>query len=277
IQPDHLDRHGTFDAYRKLKHRIAENQRAEDSLIVNADDTGINASTIKTLATIRTFTTSKFESALVSVQDDQLSLRVENDQLSILHRSDLIIPGDHNLSNAAAAAAATSLLHIDVNTISEALREFEGVEHRLERIKPVAGVDFVNDSKATNVDSVCVAIRAIDPPIHLICGGRDKGSSYQPIIEAGKDRIKNVVAIGEAREKIFNDLGRAFSVQFATTLEEAVQKTFESAIPGETVMLSPGCASFDMFGNFEQRGLAFKAAVANLKKGKRNNETSANA
>jgi len=136
-----------------------------------------------------------------------------------------------------------------------------------------AGVRFINDSKATNVDSVCFALKSVREPTYLISGGRDKGSSYQPIIEAGRERIKGLIAIGEAREKIFDELGRTFPVHFADSLVDAVRKSFELAIPGETILLSPACASFDMFENFEQRGRAFKRAVHTLRNNSSKNET----
>ena len=137
----------------------------------------------------------------------------------------------------------------------------------------VAGVTFINDSKATNVDSVCVAIRSMVTPTYLILGGRDKGAPYAPIIEAGSKVIKGLIVIGESRDKIFGELGKSFPTLFAETLEEAVARGFEQAHPGETVLLSPGCASFDMFDNFEHRGRVFKQAVKSLKNGKSKGET----
>ncbi len=156
--------------------------------------------------------------------------------------------------------------------MAKALKSFPGVEHRLEKAGVVAGITFINDSKATNVDSVVVALRSMRTPTYIIMGGRHKGAPYTPIIEAGKPVIKGVIAIGESREKIFNDLGKAFPVIFTSTLEEAVHKGFELAHPGETVLLSPGCSSFDMFENFEHRGQVFKQTVASLKNGKKKSE-----
>ena len=175
------------------------------------------------------------------------------------------IPGLHNLQNAAAASLAALCLDVEPLRIADALREFPGVEHRLEDVGKVAGIRFVNDSKATNVDSVCHALRAFDAPLHLIAGGRDKGGDFAPIVQSGKNRIKEIILIGEAREKMFNALGKAFPVQFADSMEEAVRKAFEEASPGEIVLLSPACASFDMYDNFEQRGKDFKEAVRALK------------
>ena len=183
--------------------------------------------------------------------------------------SDIKIPGRHNLQNAAAAVCTAVLFDIPPEVMRKVLKEFTGVEHRLENAGSVAGVYFVNDS-------VCVALQSMTQPVYLILGGRDKGAGYGPIIEVGKDRIKGILAIGEAREKIFNALGQTFPTQFADSLEDAIHRCFELALPGETVLLSPGCASFYMFENFEHRGKVFKAVVDSLRKNKKKDETLSN-
>jgi UDP-N-acetylmuramoylalanine--D-glutamate ligase len=190
--------------------------------------------------------------------------------------TEINIPGRHNLQNAAAAVCAAMLFDIPPEVMRKVLKGFTGVEHRLENAGTVAGVYFINDSKATNVDAVCVALKSMTRPVYLILGGRDKGTGYEPIAEFGKDLIKGILAIGEAREKIFNALGQTFPTQFADSLEEAVHRCFELARPGETVLLSPGCASFDMFENFEHRGKVFKAVVDSLRKNKKKDETLSN-
>ena len=138
------------------------------------------------------------------------------------------------------------------------------MEHRLEDAGTIAGIKFINDSKATNVDSVCYALRSFEAPIVLIAGGRDKGGDFEPITRYGKGRIKEIILLGEAGEKMFEALGKAFPAQFADSMDDAVSKAFDSAAPGEIVMLSPACASFDMYDNFEQRGRDFKRAVSEL-------------
>jgi UDP-N-acetylmuramoylalanine--D-glutamate ligase len=176
------------------------------------------------------------------------------------------------LQNALAAICASHCFGIEIKAMAEVLRSFKGVEHRLEPAGKVAGITFINDSKATNVDSVCWALKSFERPMYLIAGGRHKGASYAPMAQFGKGKIKGIIAIGEAKEIIFDDLGHQFPVQFAETLEDAVQTAFELAIPGDIVLLSPGCASFDMFDNYEHRGSVFKKAVASLKNGKEKNE-----
>jgi len=269
ITPDHLDRHGTMDVYEKIKYRITENQGENDYLVLNADDAVVGADRIETAATKSWFSAGAGETAAAFVRDGGLWLRREGHDQFVVNTRDILIPGPHNLQNAAAAVVMASLLDISETTMAGVLRTFAGVEHRLERVGNVAGVAFINDSKATNVDSVSVALQSVATPLYLIAGGREKGAPYTPLIEAGRGRIKGIIAIGEAKEKIFQDLGREFPVQFADTLEAAVKQAFDLAIQGETVLLSPACASFDMFKNYEERGRAFKAAVANLKNGKK--------
>jgi len=199
-------------------------------------------------------------------------MRINNQPAKVIEVEEIAIKGPHNLQNAATATAVAGQFGIEPGTIARVLRNFAGVEHRLEKVRSVAGVSFINDSKATNIDSVCYALRSMTGPTYIILGGRDKAGDFRPIIEFGKNVIKGIVAIGEAREKIFGVLGKAFPTQFAETLEDAVNLCFDMALPGETVLLSPGCASFDQFENYEHRGRVFKAAVASLKNGKNSDE-----
>ena len=273
LTPDHIDRHGTFEEYKKAKYRITENQTAEDILILNRDDRETAADSPETSARKACFTAESRSGCDTRVEDDQLWTSIGGESTSVVRCREIAIKGPHNLQNAAAAVTVGAQFEIKPETMGRVLRSFPGVEHRLESIGAVAGVSFVNDSKATNVDSVCYALKSVDTSTCLICGGRDKGGKFEPIIEAGRDRIKSIIAIGEAREKIFDTLGRAFPTQFAVTLEEAVEKSFEMAHPGETVLLSPGCASFDMFEDFEHRGRVFKAAVRALRNGKNSDRT----
>jgi len=272
LTPDHLDRHGSFDDYKQAKYRITENQGPDQALIVNLDDREIDVTAMKTSAGVHYFTTSDNTKALAYVRDGVLYVKTNSEERTVINCQEIRIPGPHNLQNAAAAAAATSLYDVSPDTVAKVLRSFPGVEHRLENVGRVAGVNFINDSKATNVDSVCYALRSVDTPVHLIAGGRDKGGEFERIVEYGMEKIKSIIAIGEAKEKIFNALGQAFPVRFADSLQEAVKMTFQAAFPGETVLLSPGCASFDQFEDFEHRGRVFKEAVGKLKNGKNENE-----
>lgn len=273
LTPDHLDRHGSFEAYKDAKYRITENQLKEDHLLLNLDSLELMSDKITTEATVHLFSTSSSNEAAVFVEKDTLCWRGQYGTVPIIKTTDIMIPGPHNLQNAAASVCAAMLCGIKPDVAERVLATFAGVEHRLENLGRVAGVSFINDSKATNVDSVCWALQSIDTPIYLIAGGRDKGAPYAPLIKHGKNKIKGILVLGEARDKLFNELGHSFPVVIVDSLEDAVKKGFEMAYPGETVLLSPGCASFDMFDNFEHRGKVFKSAVANLKNGKGKNET----
>ncbi|MEA3297254.1 MAG: UDP-N-acetylmuramoyl-L-alanine--D-glutamate ligase [candidate division Zixibacteria bacterium] len=273
LSPDHLDRHGSFLQYKKLKYRITENQAAEDFLILNSDDDEIISDDVTSSAAKLFFTIEGTTDSGVFVEDGVLYTIYRSRKSRIIDSSDILIPGLHNFQNAAAATAAAMMFNIQPDTIENVLKTFPGVEHRLERVDRVAGIEFINDSKATNINSVCWALQSIETPIYLIAGGREKGGSFQPLVKCGRNRIKGLVLVGEAKGKMFDALGKDFPTVFADSLEEAVTKSFELARPGETVLLSPGCASFDMFENFEHRGRVFKAAVDGLKFGNRKNET----
>jgi UDP-N-acetylmuramoylalanine--D-glutamate ligase len=265
VTPDHLDRYADFDAYKEAKYRIAECQGRSDYLILNADDVCLSGDDIATKAQKIHFSTSHEMPAGVFKRGETLVGILGGESCEIIDVDRIRIPGPHNLQNSAAAALTALLLKIEPEVIAETLRQFAGVEHRLEAVATVAGVSFINDSKATNVDAVCYALKSFRAPICLIAGGRDKGGDFHPIIECGRGKIKEVVLIGEARAKMFETLGKSFPVQFAENLDDAVQKAFAAASPGDIVLLSPACASFDMFDNFEHRGREFKRAVSALK------------
>jgi UDP-N-acetylmuramoylalanine--D-glutamate ligase len=276
VTPDHLDRHGTMGAYKQLKFRIAENQGQDDVLVLNADDAEVRNTELSTSAQVHWFSREATPAASVGVIDGVLSYRDGDEVTGVVPVAEIAIRGRHNLENALAAAAIVQPLKVAPETIAEVLRSFPGVEHRLEYVGRVAGINFINDSKATNVDSVVVALEAMNGGVHLIMGGRDKGAPYGPLEAAGRGKVRSLVAIGEAKERVFSELGKVFPTQFADSLEDAVRKCFESAFPGETVLLSPGCASFDMFEDFEHRGRAFKAVVAGLKSAKKKSNANTN-
>ena len=272
ITPDHLDRHGTMENYKRTKFRITENQGPKEFFITNRDDIELAGASSTSQATKLQFSIKDDKLANTFVRDNALWIRFTGKETRVTSVDEITIAGPHNLQNAAAAVALAMTQEVPVTAMAKALKSFPGVEHRLEKAGVVAGITFINDSKATNVDSVVVAIRSMRTPTYIIMGGRHKGAPYTPIIEVGKPVLKGVIAIGESREKIFNDLGKTFPVIFTSTLEEAVHKGFELAHPGETVLLSPGYSSFDMFENFEHRGQVFKQTVASLKNGKKKSE-----
>jgi UDP-N-acetylmuramoylalanine--D-glutamate ligase len=292
LQADHLDRHGSFEAYALAKYRIAANQSPSDVLITNLEDPTLRDADLPGSAWRLTFTTLDEPAADAYVKNGRLVVRpfrpvhpafgttpasrdgveapvnlppaVPVEPVPVLPTADIRLSGRHNLANAAAASLACVASGVRIDAIAEALRTFAGVEHRIEPCGEVAGVLFVNDSKATNVDATCVALAAMDRPTVLILGGRHKGAPYTPIASAGAGRLKSIIAIGESRDRIAADLACAFPLSVAPGLDDAVTTAFAVAAPGDVVLLSPACASFDMFTDFEARGRAFKAAVAEL-------------
>jgi UDP-N-acetylmuramoylalanine--D-glutamate ligase len=182
----------------------------------------------------------------------------------VLPATELGIPGDHNLQNALAAALAGSRIGVPRPAIASALAEFPGVPHRLETIGEIGGVRFVNDSKATNVDSTLVALEAFAGPLVVILGGRHKQAPYAPLAPALAARARRVLAIGEAAGRIAAELGASVEVEGAETLERAVRRAAEIALPGDVVLLSPACSSYDQFENYEERGERFRALVREL-------------
>jgi UDP-N-acetylmuramoylalanine--D-glutamate ligase len=273
LTPDHLDRYDSFDDYKKAKYGIAENQAENDFLILNADDTGIEAYKINTNAKIMRFSIQRTLPAGVFQRGQSLVGNDGGKEYEILKTGEIKIPGPHNLQNAAASSLAVHLVGAEPRDIADTLRQFAGVEHRLEDLGTIAGIRFINDSKATNVDSVCYALVSVTTPIILIAGGRDKGGDFLPLLEKAEGKVKEIILVGEARGKMFKVLGKAFPVQFADDLERAVSMAFSTASPGDTVLLSPACASFDMFDNFEHRGRVFKEAVASLRNNGKMSET----
>ncbi len=210
------------------------------------------------------FSTKKELELGAFVKDGMLLYKMNGKGEKIIDAKDIGIKGPHNLSNAAAACAICSVLEVSPLSMRETLNRFKGVEHRLEEVATVSGVKFVNDSKATNVESVWYALQSVNEPIVLVAGGRDKGGDFARLRELVKSKVKALVLIGEARGKIEHALGDRVPTFHSPSLEEAVKLSFEKAQAGDTVLLSPACASFDMFRDYQHRGEVFKASVRTL-------------
>lgn len=264
ITPDHLDRHPDMKSYIEAKLRILENQTGDDFAVLNADDAG----SFKVISYGKSnkifFSTKKEQEQGVFVRDGKLITRWNGKETEIIETKEIGIKGPHNLSNASAACAIGCLLGVSFESIRSVLRDFRGVEHRLENVATISGVSFVNDSKATNVDSVWYALQSVTPPIVLIAGGKDKGGDFTRLRELVQKNVKALILIGEAEEKIKTSLGDLVPAFHSDSLEEAVELSFKNASPKDTVLLSPGCASFDMFKDYQHRGEVFKASVKNL-------------
>jgi UDP-N-acetylmuramoylalanine--D-glutamate ligase len=199
------------------------------------------------------------------VEGQRVVVRVGGESKEVFLTEDLRIRGPHNLANSLAAALAATALGFSPEAIREGIRAFRGLEHRLESVAKVGGVEFINDSKATNLDSLRTALEATESRVILIAGGRDKGADFRKVSSLVKDRVDAVVAIGEARQKVKDAFASITKVEFSDTLEGAVREAFRHAGRSGIVLLSPGCASYDMFTDFEHRGRVFKDAVLKLK------------
>lgn len=264
ITPDHLDRHRTFEAYTNAKARIFENQKSDDFTILNADDETCVALATRTKAQVFWFSRKKIVGRGAYVQADAIIFRDAKGDRTVMSLSDISLKGNHNVENVLAAVCAGILSGADAATVRAAVKNFKAVEHRLEYVASIRGVDYYNDSKATNVDATIKAIESFPGNIHLILGGKDKGSDYTVLNDLLRKRVKRVYTIGAAAEKIESHIRGTVEVLYAGTLEAAVRKASEAAKPGDVVLLAPACASFDQFQNYEHRGRTFKEVVKSL-------------
>ena len=272
ITPDHLDRHKTFANYVNAKARIFENQGPKDFTVLNADDATTAALHDRSRAQIIHFSRKKEVDRGAYVRDGRIFFRnperpATSDQrpvVEIMLLSEIPLKGAHNLENVLAAISIGMLVGCAPEKIRQAVQNFKAVEHRLEFVAKVAGVDYYNDSKATNVDATIKALESFPANIHLILGGKDKGSDYTLLNDLLRARVKRVYTIGAAAAKIESQIHGAAEIDHAETLENAVQHAAAAAVAGDIVLLAPACSSFDQFQNYEHRGQAFKEAVQSL-------------
>ena len=264
LTPNHLDRHPSCEAYVAAKAQIFRNQTADDYAVLNADDPTVMSLAPAVASHKIYFSRFRELPTGVCLSDGQVVYRVGNLERVLFEPKDVLLKGEFNLENVLAASAAACVLGADFRAIRRAVREFGGVEHRLEFVRDVREVAFYNDSKATSVDATAKALSAFDNGVHLIMGGRDKGAPYAPLAPLLAGRVREVLVIGEAAEKIAGELGDKVEVVRTGDLDTAVRRAFGSAQPGDVVLLAPACSSFDQFEDFEHRGHAFKAIVAQL-------------
>jgi len=260
ITQDHLDRYSTITEYGEAKARIFMNQRREDFLVLNFDDPRVKAFTNRTSATVVPFSRLQRFNPGACVFDGDLLFNGRR----IIGMDEIKIKGVHNLENALAAVAVSLCAGADSRAVAAVLREFPGLEHRLEFVREKDGITYINDSKGTNVGAVVKSVEGFTQPVILIAGGLDKGSDFSPLNDLFKKKVKLLILIGKAADKMAEVLGTANETLFAKTLQDAVTLASHRAQAGDVVLLSPACASFDMFRDFEDRGKQFKEAVKAL-------------
>jgi len=265
VTPDHLDRHRTFAAYVNAKARIFENQTSDDFAVLNADDPTCVEMAARTRAQVFWFSRKNLVEKGAFVKDAQLTFRRDNSDFDIMPVAEVLLKGAHNVENVLASICAAALMGCDPVRIRDAVRQFKAVEHRLEFVATAQGVDYYNDSKATNVDATIKALESFPANVHLILGGKDKGSDYTLLNELLRERVKCVYTIGAAAEKIESQIRGPKKVVSSGTIESAVRQASDSAVRGDIVLLAPACASFDQFQNYEHRGRVFKELVRALK------------
>jgi UDP-N-acetylmuramoylalanine--D-glutamate ligase len=263
VTPDHLDRHGTFESYAAAKERIFANQDADDALVLNADDDVASRMAARAKSRIFWFSSKRVVRQGAFVHEGAILFRASEQAAPefVLKVEEIPLKGHHNIENVLAAVCAARLAGVAPEAIREAVESFRAVEHRLEFVASINGVDFYNDSKATNVDAAAKAIAAFPQGIHLILGGKDKNSDYRQLRSLLEERVKAVYTIGAAAEKIETHIYGSVPVVSSGTLEQAVARASEAAQPGEIVLLAPACSSFDQFENYEHRGRVFKELV----------------
>ncbi|MEK6698753.1 MAG: UDP-N-acetylmuramoyl-L-alanine--D-glutamate ligase [Nitrospirota bacterium] len=260
VTQDHLDRYQDIAEYAAAKARIFENQTKKDVLVLNFDDPIVKAFTKRTSAAVVPFSRMQRFNPGMCVLNGYL----EYDGKRLCRAGEIKIQGVHNIENAMAAAAMGLAAGADRESVAAVLREFPGLEHRLEFVREKSGVVYINDSKGTNVGAVVKSVEGFTQPVILIAGGLDKGSDFSPLYDLFKQKVKLLVLIGKAADKMAKALGKATETVFAATLQDAVHLASAKAASGDVVLLSPACASFDMFKDFEDRGRQFKDAVKAL-------------
>jgi len=265
VTPDHLDRHGTFAAYVDAKARIFANQAPADCAVLNADDEATRALGTRVRAPVVWFSRRRELAHGVFVRDGRIAARLNGHVEDICPLSEIFLRGQHNVENVLAATACALWTGVSPAAIRTAVARFRGVAHRIEWVRDLKGVHYYNDSKGTNVASTLRALESFPERIVLIAGGKGKGQAWGPLAAAARGRVAHALLIGEDAEKIGAALAAAaIPVTFCQSLQEAVDRARALAAPGDIVLLSPACASFDMFDHFEHRGDVFKKLVERL-------------
>lgn len=262
ITPDHIKHHKTMKNYVLAKANIFKNQKQGDFIVFNYDDKYLKKIIPLNNKSSFPFNFTKQNHNCIYYKDSAFHIIHKNKKIDF--KAQVKIPGRHNIDNILASTAAAYLAGVSVDSIKKTISSFKGVEHRIEFVKEIKGVKYYNDSKGTNVDSTKVALESFDKNIHLILGGQDKGSPYKPIYNLIKNKVKNIILIGEATPIIEKELKGAAPIYKTGTIENAVKKLQSLTKESDVVLFSPACASFDQFKNFEHRGKTFKKIISSL-------------
>ena len=274
ITPDHLDRYGySLENYAKSKWRITANQTSDDYLVYNSDDDVIKGlieskgtkAQLMPVSTEQKISSDSIGAGICEENDKEFSIHTHNTKPFTMTIQELALQGKHNLFNSMAAGVTGRILELRNEGIRESLTNFEGIEHRLEYVADVNSIRFINDSKATNVNSVWYALECMDRPVVWIVGGIDKGNDYRDLLPLVKDKVKHMICLGKDNKKLIETFTKHVeTVHTAESAEEAVRIGYDLGMPNDVVLLSPACASFDLFGSYEERGNKFKQAVRGL-------------
>jgi UDP-N-acetylmuramoylalanine--D-glutamate ligase len=264
LTPDHLDRHPSLEAYREAKARVFRRQTAGDWAVINADDPGAAALARRARGRVLWFSRAGAVDEGTCLRDAWVTLRFEGVETPVCPVSDIFLRGDHNVENVLAATACAAWVGVAPDALRARIRAFRGVAHRIEWVRELGGVAFYNDSKGTNVEATRKALAAFREPLVLVAGGRDKGQDMRPLARAAAGRVRAAVLIGEGRATLGPALREVTAVHEAESMRAAVRLARTLAAPGDVVLLSPACASFDMFRDYEHRGEVFKAEVLAL-------------
>ncbi len=266
ITPDHLDRHGSFESYVAAKERIFARQGANDFLVLNADDRVTQMCAARAKSEVFWFSATKAVRRGAFVRDGVIVWVEKEGGVTepVMPVSEIHLKGAHNVENVLAAVCAARLAKVSAESVRASVAGFRAVEHRLELVRKFNDVEYYNDSKATNVDAAMKAVASFPGGIHLILGGKDKDSDYRVMADMLKKRVKVVYTVGSAAEKIERQLHGVVKMVSAQTIETAVAKAAKAALPGDVVLLSPACSSFDQFENYEHRGRVFRQSVGEL-------------
>lgn len=269
LTPDHIDRHGSFTGYIDAKTKIYANQDKNDWLILNYDDEETKKLAAEAPARVIFFSRKHILKEGFCVENGYLTAKMDGSAAPVLKPEEITIKGGHNLENALAATAAGWVMGVPAESIASTLRTFPGVPHRLEHVLVHRGVEYINDSKGTNPDASIKALEAYDRPVVLIAGGKSKGTDFLPFAQRIKEKAKALVLVGQAADELEEAMNRVGYTGYvrAETFRQAVELAASLAAAGEIVLLSPACASYDMFSNYEERGEVFKKLVRDLASG----------